>query len=350
MSRKTRKFLTALLAVVLFGSLSIAIYSAVDHRRGEDAYHEAEDLVALPDISLLPPPVVGDVSGENEASDHWEEGLPEQNHEPVKEVYVDPYADALRNMDFAALQEVNSDVLGWILIPGTRVSYPLVQGEDNSYYLNHTWKTWRSAVGSIFLEYRSSRDFSDFNTIIYGHRMNNGSMFASLAKYKNQSYWKSNPCIYITDEAGTKKYDIFAAYEIGTTEDTYRVVFEDEQRKQEFIDFCLESSVIETGIVPTVYDKIVTLSTCTGRGHATRWVVQGRLQGEAPADSADDETLQDGERPPEEQMLPDGETSSEEQLPQSGTAVPDGETILEENTDSGSNGAADSSTTEEGAE
>ena len=329
MNKKVRKIVMLLLAAVLVVSLSVSLYNMIDHRRGEQAYSDAEDLVVLPDISLLPPPVVeATPKAEEPAGD---EGA-QQEQEPVKEVYVDPYADALRNMDFTALQEVNSDVLGWILIPGTRVSYPLVQGEDNSYYLNHTWKKWRSAVGSIFLEHRSSSDFSDFNTIIYGHRMNNGSMFASLSKYKNASYWKANPCVYITDASGTKKYDIFAAYEIGTSEDTYRLVFEDDARRQEFIDFCLEKSAIETGVVPTIYDKIVTLSTCTGRGHATRWVVQARLQGEAPADDA---LMEGGAAEGEE--LADGAVVSGEQEGVSGddaaTAMPEGTGAAEDSGD-----------------
>jgi len=296
MNKKVKRIVTLLLALVLLGSLGMMLMRTMDYNEGEETYNEAEDLVALPDISLLPPPVV-----ETTPEDTQPDAAPEtQPDEPVKEVYVDPYADALRNMDFTALQEVNSDVLGWILIPGTRVSYPLVQGEDNDYYLNHTWKKWRSAVGSIFLEHRSSSDFSDFHTIIYGHRMNNGSMFASLSKYKKQSYWEANPCVYITDAAGTKKYDIFAAYEVGTTEETYRILFDDEAAMQAYIDFCLSKSVIKTDIVPTVNDKIVTLSTCTGRGHATRWVVQARLQGEAFADAVIDDTTQSESAAPDE--------------------------------------------------
>ena len=190
---------------------------------------------------------------------------------------MDPYADALRNMDFAALQEVNSDVLGWILIPYTRISYPLVQGSDNAYYLNHTWKKTSSSVGSIFLECQNSSSLGDFNTIVYGHRMRNGSMFASLKYYDQQSYWVEHPRVYIMNKAGMYTYEIFSAYEAGVTEDTYRLGFGGDTQKQAFLDFCVEKSVISTGIVPTVEDRILTLSTCTGRGHETRWVVQAVL-------------------------------------------------------------------------
>ena len=127
------------------------------------------------------------------------------------------------------------------------------------------------------MECRNSADLSDFNTIIYGHRMNNGSMFASLKYYKKQSYWAQHPYVYITDSNGSYKYEIFAAYEVSTIGSAYQIGFSGDESKQAFLDDCIGQSVIETGVTPTVQDRILTLSTCTGNGHATRWVVQARL-------------------------------------------------------------------------
>ena len=267
--KNARKIVMVLLALVFVVSLGMVVYRSMEYKKGEETYAEAESLAELPDFSQLPPP--------------QPEEPPAQEEKPV---YVDPYADALREMDFAALREVNSDVLGWILVPGTPISYPLVQGDDNQYYLNHTWKKWNSVVGSIFLECQNSPDLSDFHTIIYGHRMNNGSMFASLKHYKKQSYWKQHPCVYITDDNGTHKYDIFAAYEVSTQGTTYQIGFSGDQSRQDFLDYCVGQSVIETGITPHVYDQILTLSTCTGHGHATRWVVQAVKPGTPPAEPA----------------------------------------------------------------
>ena len=278
MKRKTRRILIALLSLVFVGSLGMLVYRGMDYREGEEIYAEAETLVELPDLTDLPVPVLEDTEPLPET--------PEAPETPEKPVYVDPYADVLRNMDFTALREVNSDVLGWIMIPGTPISYPLLQGENNQYYLKHTWKKWTSAVGAIFLECQNSPDLSDFNTIVYGHRMNNGSMFASLKNYKKQSYWAAHPCVYITDDNGSHKYQIFAAYEVSTTGTTYQLGFPKDSSKQAFIDYCLEQSVIDTGITPTVYDRVLTLSTCTGNGHATRWVVQAVLKGVVPSDAA----------------------------------------------------------------
>ena len=285
MKRKTRRVLIVLLSLVFVGSLGMLIYRGMDYREGEEVYAEAETLVELPDLSDLPAPTVETAAPAPETPE-----TPEAPEAPEKPVYVDPYADALRNMDFTALREVNSDVLGWIMIPGTPISYPLLQGEDNQYYLKHTWKKWSSAVGAIFLECQNSPDLSDFNTIVYGHRMNNGSMFASLKNYKKQSYWAAHPCVYITDDNGSHKYEIFAAYEVSTTGTTYQLGFSGDASKQAFIDYCLAQSVIDTGITPTVYDRVLTLSTCTGNGHATRWVVQAVLKGVAPPDTAQEST------------------------------------------------------------
>lgn len=275
MNRTIRKILMAVLALVFVGSAARMIYQTVQYKEGDQTYDEAKDLVQLPDILSLPVPEL-DGSASSSSGSFSSQDAP---------VHVDPYADALRNMDFSALREVNHDVLGWILIPGTNLSYPLVQGDDNSYYLNHTWRRGRNSVGAIFLECTNRADLSDFNTIIYGHRMNNRSMFGTLKYYKDQSYWAKHPSLYITDDNGSHKYQIFAAYEVSVEGDTYQTSFSSDAAKQRFLDFCLEQSVIDTGITPTTYDKVITLSTCTGNGHATRWVVQGVLKGEVPPDA-----------------------------------------------------------------
>lgn len=202
----------------------------------------------------------------------------ETQTEPKPAPSADPYAQALEQMDLPALQQVNSDVIGWIAIPGTEISYPLVQGTDNDYYLTHTWNQNSSAVGAIFMDCRCSADFSGFNTIVYGHRMNNGSMFAALKHYKKQNFLQAHPQVYVTNASGTHAYSIYAAYEAALDGTAYYSAFSDETIKKAFIDEGVSLSVIRTGAVPTVNDHILTLSTCTGNGHATRWVVQAVME------------------------------------------------------------------------
>lgn len=289
MKRNLRVALLVIFGAAFVVSAAMVIRQIIQYREGDATYAEAEEVAGLPDLSNIPVTSAPDsskgASASVSASASASTPSSSSSSEAKNSVYVDPYADALRTMNFTALRKVNSDVLGWILIPGTKISYPIVQGTDNQYYLTHTWKKWTSVVGSIFMEYTNDRDFSDFNTIIYGHRMNNGSMFAGLKYYKTQSYWKSHPTVYITDDNGTRKYDIFAAYEVSIKGDTYRLSFSSDQTKQAYIDYCLNQSVIDTGITPNTWDQILTLSTCTGNGHATRWIVQAVLRGTPPQQS-----------------------------------------------------------------
>ena len=299
MKRTTRRVLLAGLALVFLVSGGMMLRQLGDYQKGEETYGSAESLAGLPDLSALSWPEdtgSGSAAGEDPA-------VP----------YVDPYADALATMDFAALREVNPDILGWILIPNTRVSYPFLQGTDNDYYLRRTWRKGSSAVGAIFVEAGNSGDLTDFNTIIYGHNMNNGSMFGSLKKYKSQDYFRQHPYIYLTTDAGSARYEIFAAYEAATDSETYRLGFGSESAKQAFLDDCAGRSVIDTGVTPQVWDRIITLSTCTGRGHETRWVVQARLPGEAPA-----EPVPEPEDPAEDPVEPVQEPIQEPEVPEEG--------------------------------
>lgn len=289
MKKRIRVVLITVLAGVFVLSAGMMIHELVQYQEGEKTYQEAEKLVDLPDFSKITP-AEPDVSSESSSP---------------SAPYVDPYAEELRNMDFSALQAVNNEILGWILIPNTVVSYPLVQADNDTYYLKHTWKKETSVVGSIFLECENSGDFSNFNTILYGHNMNNGSMFGSLKKYKSKSYWQAHPYVYITNQNGSRAYRIFAAYEASTSGVSYQIGFSSDTSKQSFLDACIAQSVIATGVTPTIHDQILTLSTCTGYGHATRWVVQAVLKSKAAADSAQSsEQKEEQKQPAEEQTEP----------------------------------------------
>ena len=328
MKPKFRKALAALLAVICALCLGRTALQLVQYRQGDETYAQAEELAGLPDLSDLP--VVdftggsGDLSGSASADGAGE--TPEE-----VPVWQDPYAQALKDMDFSALRQQNPDVLGWILIPGTRVSYPVVQGTDNSYYLDHTWRGGKNSVGAIFMDYRNSGDLSDFNTIIYGHRMNNRSMFGTLSQYKSRSYWQAHPYVYLTDDSGTHRYEIFAAGEVSVDSDVYRLGLRSDSSRQSFLDSCLALSALNTGVTPHTYDKVLTLSTCTGNGHATRWVVQAVCPGQAPETPETPEIPQeeptpqpDASQPEESVQTPDvsQESPAEPEQPQEPEPAP----------------------------
>ena len=248
-----RKILIAVLAVVFVVSLGFVIRSQMGYRQGADDYSDAQDMAGLPQVTEPVP-----------------EMLPEEE--------IDPVAEALRATDLAALQAVNEDVAGWIQIPDTVISYPVMHGENNDLYLDHTWDLKTNAVGAIFMDFRNSGDLSDFNTIIYGHNMRDDSMFGELHNFKNPEFLAAHPYVYVADESGCRRYEIFAAYEVSVSSaESYQLEFADDADKQAFLDKCIALSGGDTEIVPTPADQVLTLSTCTGWGHSTRWVIQAVL-------------------------------------------------------------------------
>ena len=106
-------------------------------------------------------------------------------------------------MDFESLLAQGPDVKAWLELPGTVIQYPVAQGEDNSYYLKHLYDGTANKVGCLFIDYENAEDFSDNNTIIYGHNMRDGSMFSALVEYKAQAYYDEHPEMYlVTPEGG----------------------------------------------------------------------------------------------------------------------------------------------------
>jgi sortase B len=128
MRRKVRLILLVLLGLVFAASAARLVYQLFQYQAAETAYDQAETLANVPDLASVSVPESADTET------------------------PDPYAEAIRDIDLDALRAVNGDVVGWIAIPNTEISYPLVQGTDDQYYLKHTWDRSASVVGSIFLD------------------------------------------------------------------------------------------------------------------------------------------------------------------------------------------------------
>ena len=140
-------------------------------------------------------------------------------------------------IDFANLKSQYPDVYAWITIPGTRIDYPIVQhGSDNGYYLNHTVDGRKRVEGAIYTENYNSKDFSDPNTLIYGHNMKNGSMFGYLTRYRGQGWYDTHPVMWLVTPKETYQIDVLAgrtvkaddtAYTIYNSEETFKAWLED---------------------------------------------------------------------------------------------------------------------------
>lgn len=178
------------------------------------------------------------------------------------------------DVDLGALRAVNGDVVGWITVPDTSLSYPLLQGEDNEYYLNRSWQGVYSLGGSVFMEHRCPADFSGFSTIVYGHRMSRDTMFNSLCCYSEPEYLAAHPDVYVITEDCVRIYRIFAACEAAVSAPVYWLVGDEREYRQDIIDFCMVNSAVKTGLWPTPEGRILILSTCTGiNADDYRWVV-----------------------------------------------------------------------------
>lgn len=182
--------------------------------------------------------------------------------------------DYVLQIDFTALVKENADIIGWIDIPGTTVSYPVVQSEDNEFYLTQSIYGERSSSGAIFMDYRNERDLSDDNTILYGHNMKNGSMFGGLKQYREEDFFKEHPYVdYYTPE-GRHRFVIYAVYEEEAVSENFPVKFEDEKSQSSWFEEGMKKTWQKPFIIPGVDQHTIMLSTCTGRGYDKRFVVR----------------------------------------------------------------------------
>ncbi|WP_455538584.1 class B sortase [Terrisporobacter sp.] len=159
------------------------------------------------------------------------------------------------------LSSINSDYKFWINVEGTNIDYPVVQGKDNDFYLNHDFNKNYLPAGSIFLDYRN--DFkADLNTVIYGHHMRNSTMFGQMEKFKKEDFFEKNKKITLATEDNLYEYEIFA---IGVYDADFgynTVNFANEDNFNNFLNKILSKAMYSRNIVSSD-DKIITLSTCS---------------------------------------------------------------------------------------
>ncbi len=180
-----------------------------------------------------------------------------QQVSPIIDTTSDP--DKLPSIEY--LKEINKDIVGWINIPNTNVDYPLLQCSNNDYYLQYSYNEKWNDAGSIYLDYRNDDDFSDQNTVIYGHARYDGTMFAQVLYYKKQSQYNKAPFITIVLEGKVYYYQIFSA---NILEAGYE--YREKNFGSDFMDFIRtmrNSSMIKSSAKVDKNSRIITLSTCT---------------------------------------------------------------------------------------
>ena len=179
--------------------------------------------------------------------------------------------------DWEKLKGINGDFVGWIRLDDSTVDYPFVQGTDNEYYLRHLFDGTYNNSGCVFMDVNNNRDFSDKNTILYAHNMKNGTMFASIEKYKDASYYDGHKVIHIYTEATT--YDVYPVAGIVTDgqDDYVRTSFNDDNDFMSYVNRFVSSSTFtsEQSIEPI--DRMIMLSTCNYDRSDGRYVLIGKL-------------------------------------------------------------------------
>ena len=264
--QKKKKKSDVLLTIALIAAIAVFCYAAfnlyhiyTEYKKGTDEYNQIEEMAVT----------------ERDA-DSAEVAGPNAQLKPPIEV------------DFDKLKSVNEDVVGWIYVDALPdISYPIVKGKDNQTYLHQTYEKNYNFAGTIFVDYENSGDFSDCNTLVYGHNMKNGSMFGHLKKFReDDKLYKQDKYFWILTPERNYRYEIITAYTTSVNSDTYTLFKGPGEEFEKYLETIKGYSEIKTDDTDlTIKDRIVTLSTCTGN-ESTRFVVQGKRVDAEDADGA----------------------------------------------------------------
>ena len=194
----------------------------------------------------------------------------------ISDIKEDEDPGAEFGIDFEALTAYNSDIVGWIRIPVTSVSYSLVQAENNNKYLRHSIDLTWNEFGWPFLDYKNSPDFTDKNTVIYGHNITSGLMFADLANIYNGSLGNDVTINIYRKDYRLLTYKVFSTYVYEPESYYLTTQFSNDEAYSTYLSAMMSRSVINFNQTVGVDDTIITLSTCT-RDTKNRIVVHAKL-------------------------------------------------------------------------
>ncbi|MDD6667328.1 MAG: class B sortase [Lachnospiraceae bacterium] len=193
--------------------------------------------------------------------------------------------DSVRaNVDFKALKAQYPDVIGWLNVPGTEIDYPILMSskdKDTDYYLRRTIDEKESLPGCIYVEKEQNRDFSDFNTIIYGHNMRNGTMFGTLKRFRDEQFFEEHPEFTVETEDRLMTYKIYVSVRMDDRHLLKSYDQSTESGKEQYlkdIGSGSDSYFHHSDLKPTENDHLITLSTCIGQDPSHRFLLVGVLK------------------------------------------------------------------------
>ena len=195
---------------------------------------------------------------------------------PAEEPGATPEPIVIPDIDFEALSQVNVEGLAWIYCPDSMINYPVVQGEDNKFYLNHLIDGKRNRNGTIFLDYRNAPDFTDHNSVLYGHHMRSGKMFAGIEKYKKQEHFDEHPYMYLVTATSCYRVELFAGIVKDASDIT--LTFTNDAAFLIYVAGLYERSTFKSPVEVGPEDRLLTLSTCTYDFKNARYTLIGKLR------------------------------------------------------------------------
>jgi len=242
-SKRKLNIITAVIVAAAAVVMGIAIYNLVgiksDYDRDAGAYESLRAYAEMPALD--------------------EQGMPLEQ----------------RKIDFDKLRSINQEIIAWITIPDTNIDYPVTRGEDNDFYIAHGFDGKENKAGAIFVDVNNAPDFSDRNTIIYGHNMKGGSMFQNLHEYEKAGFYEAHPFVFIYTPDGEEHiYRIFAAHKTAEDADTYTIGFPDDEALGEYVARMKGISDFPSDVEVGPDDDIITLSTCVSGEETNRYVLQ----------------------------------------------------------------------------
>ncbi len=261
MGKKIRIIVFIIALAVLLGALGYIGYIYLGYKKDAKVYDEAVSEFVSVNRNYSDKPSVSQVtSSENYGSVAAEK----ESSLPIE-------------VDFDALREINPDVIGWIYCPDSVINYPVLKTGDNDKYLHHNYKGEYTASGSIFVECANRDDFVDSNTIIYGHHMKDGSMFASISKWFKQDYYEEHPVMYLLTPEQNYLIELFSAYTTAAGSDSYFAVLTPCKEMDEYLERVAAKSMFKCDVDLPGDEKYVMLSTCAYSFENARSVLHGKL-------------------------------------------------------------------------
>lgn len=256
--------ITEIICVLIFIYAALQLVSIIqDYRRASNEYSTLAQLVVVTEIT--------------ENADHGENAEKvETNGQEEKNILEAPYDYEIPNysIELDAMKNQNKDTVGWIILPNSKINYPIVKSKDNTEYLTTTFEGQTASSGAIFMDMLCESDFSSENTIIYGHNMKNGSMFRALNNLTDKEYFWRHHIFCIDTGNGFENYEIISCYETVETDlSSWQISFESKETYGEWLENIAKRCTYDC-VDYDVNKNTITLSTCRGQaGGPGRFIV-----------------------------------------------------------------------------